>query len=183
MSNYKLINPYIEGNMNSSFSANSGMDAAEKTWSTLSKHITNIVPQFAFTLENTSDGSFSHFLVKEKIGDKNSVNYNISELDKIAASGVKNFKKKLDNFVSSRNLSGGKKHKRHHRDEDDSSSTDSSSSSDIFRRMKLHQMLNAPQPITYWWYDPLIYKLDSVFIPTFVAPINPYVEVTTLYIT
>ena len=35
-------------------------------------------------------------------------------------------------------------------------------------------------PIEYWWYDPYYYSLDSLFIPTFVYPLTPYVEITTL---
>jgi hypothetical protein len=34
-------------------------------------------------------------------------------------------------------------------------------------------------PISYLYYDPLVYALDSIFIPTFYAYLSPYVELNT----
>ena len=34
-------------------------------------------------------------------------------------------------------------------------------------------------PISYLYYDPIVYALDSVFIPTFYAYLSPYVELNT----
>ena len=32
------------------------------------------------------------------------------------------------------------------------------------------------QPISMWYYAPTLYNVDSVFVPTFVNPIVPYVK-------
>ncbi|ARF11333.1 hypothetical protein Klosneuvirus_1_190 [Klosneuvirus KNV1] len=176
MSNYKLINPYIEGTLVTTFTAPSQLDAACSAWETLSKYITNTVPKFAFTLKNVNDGTLSHFIVKESLRGGKSADYKIKELDlKLSKDTVKQFEKRLA-------MKGGKKHKKDKKDgddEDDSSSSSSSSSSDEFSAIKLHKMYTKAQPITYWWYDPIVYEIESVYIPTFVAPLLPYIEVVT----
>lgn len=180
MSNYKLINPSIEGNITSSFSGTSQLDAAVDTWNSLSKYITNNVPRFAFTLENSGDGTLHHFLVKENLSGGGSANYKISEINvDMKASDIKSFKNRIANFKKSKAQEGGKKHKKHHHDDDDSSSS-STSSSEIFSALKLYKQATRPVPIGYWWYDPLVYRLDSIYIPTFVAPLTPYIEVATI---
>lgn len=173
MSNYKLLNPYIEGNIVNTFSGKSALDVAEQTWTAISKYITNNVPQFAFTLENTNNGQIHHFLVKESLIGGSNASFKISEMPlKMKSKEEKEFKNRIDKFKNS-NMRGGKKK----RDDDDDSS--SSSLSEVFSALKLYKK-NKTYPITYWWYDPLVYRLDSVYIPTFVAPIVPYIEVMTV---
>jgi hypothetical protein len=175
---YKLINPSIEGEFNNSFSGKSHLDAALGTWNSISKYITNNVPQFAFTLENKKNGQLHHFLVKESLVGGKSAKFDISELDiKLKKNEESEFKKRIHKFKTSE-MRGGKK--KRHTDDDDDDSSSSSSTSDIFSALKLYKSRNPVYPITYWWYDPIIYGLDSVYIPTFVAPITPYIEVTTL---
>jgi hypothetical protein len=50
---------------------------------------------------------------------------------------------------------------------------------DDFYRNALEYVPVASQPISYLYYDPLIYNLDSVFLPTFYAYLSPYVELNT----
>lgn len=195
---YKLINPVIEGKLNTTFTAKSDLDAANKTWTSISKYISNNVPKFAFTLENTNDGTLSHFLVKEKLnGDKNA-SFNLSKLK------IKSDSKKEKEFRSRIVKQAGGKHRKHNNDkrkdedkddEDDSSSTSSTSTScskssnvkifSPFSSMSPYSAISSfspyyQYPIEYWWYDPYYYSLDSLFIPTFVYPLTPYVEITTL---
>ena len=56
--------------------------------------------------------------------------------------------------------------------------------SEDFYRDAVTYVPTTSQPIYYMYYDPLVYKLDSVFIPTWYAYITPYVELNTsgLYI-
>lgn len=177
MSNYTLINPCIEGNIVSTFSGKSQLDAAVDAWNGLSKYITNNVPRFAFTLENNNNGELHHFLVKEKLSGNGDASYKISEIDvAMKPSDVKSFKNRINNFKKSKAQAGGKKHKKH--DDDDDSS--SSSSSEPFNLLKVYNYATKTYPIGYWWYDPLVYRLDSVYIPTFVTPLTPYVEVATV---
>ena len=175
MSNYKLINPRLEGSLTTTFEGKTQLEAAETAWNTLSKYVTNNVPQFAFTLENTKNNQLTHFLVKETLVGGGSVKWNISELNlNLKTSVINQFKQNVDNAE----MSGGRRHKSKHSDDDDSSS--STSSSEIFSALKLHKNRLTTYPITYWWYDPWVYNLNSVYIPTFVYPMNPYIEVTTI---
>jgi len=176
-SEYKLINPYIEGSMDNKFFGKTHAEAAEQTWTTISKYITNNVPQFAFTLENNDNGQLHHFLVKESLIGGSDASFNISELQlNLKSKDAQEFKNRAKDTMKG----GKKKHKRRHDDDSSSSSSSSSdSASSIFSALKSYKK-NKGYPITYWWYDPLVYKLDSVYIPTFVAPIVPYIEVMTL---
>lgn len=174
MSNYKLINPYIEGTIVTTYSAPTALDAANSAWESLSKYITNTVPKFAFTLKNTNDGSLSHFIVKETLRGGKSAEFKIKQLDlKLSKDTVKQFEKRLS-------MKGGKKHHKHSdKDDDEDDSSSSSSSSDEYSAIRLHKMYTKAQPITYWWYDPIVYEIPSVYIPTFVTPLLPYIEVVT----
>lgn len=168
MSTYKLINPKIEGNLSTSFKASDSQEAAEHAWSALSKYVTNSVPQFAFTLENSKNGRLSHFVVKETLLGEGSAKWNISELNiKMNGDKAKQFMKRIGNAK----MDGGQSK------DDDSSS---SSSDEAFSMLKLYKNKNKIQPINYWWYDPWVYNLQSVYIPTFVAPLNPYIEIYTI---
>ena len=176
MPSYKLINPVIKGDVKLTFSGKTGLEAANKVWSTLSKYLSNNVPHFAFTLEK-SGGGLSHFSVKESRKGKEA-SFNISEMKlDLDARKEKEFKNRLAK------QDGGKKHKK--RDDDDSSS---SSSSDRLAGVispwspvgLYSPYVNSALPITYWWYDPYIYSLNSVYIPTFVYPLAPYIEVSTI---
>lgn len=173
MSNYKLINPRLEGTLTTTFEGNTQLQAAEIAWNTLSKYVTNNVPQFAFTLENTKNNQLTHFLVKETLIGGGSVKWDISELKlDLNSSVVKQFRQNSENAE----MSGGKRHKGKHDDDED----DSTSSSEIFSALKLYKNNLTTYPITYWWYDPWVYNLNSIYIPTFVYPMNPYIEVTTI---
>ncbi|QKF94028.1 hypothetical protein QKU48_gp0570 [Fadolivirus algeromassiliense] len=175
MSNYTLINPCIEGNIANTFSGKSQLDAAVDAWNGISKYITNNVPRFAFTLENNETNKLHHFVVNEKTAGDGSASYKISELDlEMKPSDIKSFKNRINNFKKSKSSQdGGKKHK----DDDDDSS---SSSSEVFNVLKVYNYATRTVPIGYWWYDPLVYRLDSVYIPTFITPLTPYIEVATI---
>jgi hypothetical protein len=175
MANYRLINPCIEGDMKTTFSGNTPLDAAFGTWNAVSKYITNNVPHFAFTMENTKTGKMHHFAVKESLVGGGSAEFDITEINKVSSANEKELKKRIASFEKS-SMRGGKKHKKH--DDDDDSS--SSSSSEVFSALKLFKKRNQVYPIAYWWYDPLVYNFNSLYIPTFVAPLAPHIELTTI---
>ena len=175
MANYKLINPCIEGSLETNFSGKTPSEAASKTWTAVSKYITNNVPQFAFTLENKNNGKFHHFSVTEKLLGGGSAEFNIDELHNVKPNTEKELKNRVERFSKS-DLRGGKKHKKDDDDDDDSST----SSSEVFSALKIFKNRNKSYPITYWWYDPLAYNFNTFYVPTFVAPLTPYVEVTTI---
>lgn len=166
---YKLLNPHVEGTFKKVVAADKPADAGKKIWSNLSKHFSNTVPKFYFTLENTETGSLHHIEVGEKIkknGDSQFVDYIISEYNNPRSKkDIDKFRKNLTKFQE-----GGK----YKCDNDDDDLCDSSES-DIYQMAKRYKTTTQP-PIYYWWYDPYIYKIDKLYLPSFVVPVTPYVE-------
>lgn len=183
---YRLVNPHIEGNFNSKIKANNSKEAGNIFYKNLSEHFNNSVPKFHFTIQKGSsgDGKYYHFEVKE-LRSKNEVSYNVLPM-KLSSDveSMESFKSRLDNFKAKFNQDqdGGKKHKKSHKiDSDKSDKSDDSDSSDwdassdeFYRRAKSYQPVN--QPIYYWWYDPYLYNLNSIYIPTFYSYVTPYIE-------
>lgn len=181
MPNYRLINPYIEGTLSNTYSGNTPLAAADNLWNSIVKYITNPVPKFPFTMENVQDGTLHHFIVKETLSKNNTTNYKINPLDiKLKKSETENFKSKANK------MKGGMTIFIEEEDDDDSDDYDLDDEEDevldaIFKKAKSKKEKHLlQQPITYWWYDPLIYQVDSIFIPTFVNPLTPYIEVATI---
>jgi hypothetical protein len=183
---YVLVNPHIEGDFKSKIKAKNSVEASNMFYKSLSGHFNNSVPKFHFTIQKGSsgDGKFYHWEVKENRRD-NEVKYNIKPytIDEDPAT-LEQFQTKLANFKSKFNQEGGKhrrkSNKHHSKSSDSSESSDSSdfddSSDDIYRRAKSY--LPSNQPIYYWWYDPYVYKLDSLYIPTFYSYVTPYIELS-----
>jgi|LauGreDrversion4_2_1035121.scaffolds.fasta_scaffold51677_2 hypothetical protein len=175
---YRLVNPHIEGNFNSKIKAKNSEEAANIFYKNLSEHFNNSVPKFHFTIQKGSsgDGKYYHFEVKES-RTENDVSFKVNAM-KLSGEGqsMESFKSKLENFKAKFNQDGGKKHKKTRKhDSDDSDSSDwDASSDDFYRRAK--QYLPVNQPIYYWWYDPYVYRLDSIYIPTFYSYVTPYIE-------
>lgn len=188
MTNYKFINPHIEGEFKNLFSGNTAVDAAMNAWDSLSKYFKNNVPKFAFTLEKVNDGSLHHFVVKEKMnGGGSDVDYELKEITvKLTKDDCVNLRNRV-NAVSKNIQNGGKSHRLHnlhrankHDDSStssESSSTSSDSSTDVFSRIKMQRSVMRNLPIVYWWYNPLIYGFENFYLPTFTSAINPYVEI------
>ena len=171
MAEYKLINPSIQGDLKTTVNAKTPLLAAKETWANLSKYFTNDVPTFAFTLENNEGGMY-HFKVEETIKN-NDAKFKIDMIDsKLKKEDLQKFKSRVDKLPA---MKGGKKHKK----DDDDTSTDSSSEG--FDTLKAYKNLSKRiQPITYWWYDPYVYTLPSVYIPTLIPTVVPYVEIATV---
>jgi hypothetical protein len=180
MSKYQLVNPVITGKFQDTYEASTSIDAAKQFWNELTgnNYITNNVPQFMFTLEKTSDSSLHHFLVKEKATSAESkfADYSIEEVKlDLTAAQVKEFKNevaKVHKKMGGRSQEGGKKkhRKRYEEDDSDSSSSDEDDLIDYIRMKRFNQ------PIVHWWYTPTLYKVPTLFTPTFVAPLYPYVQ-------
>lgn len=170
---YHLVNPHIDGDFKSTVTAKNSLEAANKLYSKLSEHFNNSVPQFYFTIQK--GGKYSHFQVKESRND-NEVSFLIKSYTIENEDSIKQFKTKLDNYKNKQD--GGKKSKKSkkskkHDDSDDSD--DSSSSSDYYIRPNM-----SSQPIYSWWYDPFLYNVNSVYIPTFYSYVTPIIELSVL---
>jgi hypothetical protein len=178
-----LVNPHIEGNFNSKIKAKNSNEASNIFYKNLSEHFNNSVPLFHFTIQKgaSGNGKYSHFQVKETRSD-NEVSFKVKQMNNVGSEEeIKSFKSRLENFKAKFNQDGGKKDKsrrKKHSKKDSSESDDSSdwddSSDDFYRRAKSYLPVN--QPIYYWWYDPYLYNLNSLYIPTFYSYVTPYIE-------
>jgi hypothetical protein len=193
MVEYKLLNPYVEGTIDNSFSGKSPLDAAKKAWSALSENFSNFTPQFAFTISSggsTNESSMHHFTVKEHIKN-GKVNFTVAKLKSNPASAkLKKFTSKFNAFQQNI-MKGGKEHeeddsekhkkkKKKSKDEDDSSSSDSNSDSDdkFYDKIRAHKHKSQiDTPIWWFWYYPTLYPIDTVFIPTWTTYVSPYVQI------
>jgi len=180
MTNYQLVNPYIEGDFEKVYSGKKPLNAAEKAWNKLSGYVTGNLPRFAFTMERMSDKKLFHFVVKEKLrsSKSNTVDFSLDELSvKLDKNVTKSFKTKLSDLRKKASQAGGKRKK-----DDSDSSSDSDDEDDLYSSILKHKYRHMNQPILYWWYTPTVYDtvLESVYVPTFVVPLAPYVEIYPL---
>jgi hypothetical protein len=180
MPNYSLVNPFIRGGLKTDYDASQPLDAAKKAWMTLSANFRKELPSFYFTLKDKGNNKLYHFVARERVKEgKNGkeVDYTLSEFD------VKSDESKLSRFNSnlSRIQSGGKrdndkegkKKDFFEDDDDDEDDSDSSEGSPI-------DLLHPRTKIVYWWYDPVVYQVDRVYMPNFTWPLNPAIEVLLL---
>lgn len=175
---YQLVNPYIEGSMQTTFKDTSSHKAAKQAWNNISEHVTNNVPQFGFTLRD-STGKFHHFGITESLKGGSKVNFKINKISltmtKEQSDGFKN------NIKKAESQHGGRSKSKRDDSSDDKSDSSSSSSSneynDIYDKVKLFRKKNQKTPITYWWYTPSIYGINDIYIPTFASYLQPYVHI------
>jgi len=187
MKKFRLVNPVITGTFNTTYEASNSDEAAKMFWKTLTeekKYITGNVPKFLFTLMDET-GNLFHYMVKEK-AEGSYADYTIEKVDvKLSDEEEKKFLEEVEKVQKNNEKleeketeqAGGKRRKRY----DDSSSSSSDSDDDIDELFKYIRLKKANRPISYWWYTPGLYNTDSVFTPTFVAPISPYVQLWNLW--
>ena len=183
MKSFKLVNPLILGQFNTEYKAENGLDAVGQFWNDLSTHVTNNMPALYITLRDESN-QLSHYKISETLkGGSKVTDYSISELEeKLSAAETKKFLSKVEKFEVKTNAEiqrqvGGVKNPSRKRDEgSSSSSTDSDSDleGDYYNFTKYRRLT---QPISMWYYTPSIYRVGSVFVPTFNTPIVPYLKI------
>ena len=175
---YTLVNPHVSGSVHTEIKADNSLQAAKKAYKNLAKHFNNNIPKFYFTLQKGKKGTgkYYHFEVKERKDGEN-VNFSIQpySIPGNEATAIKKFEKKLNAFKNKTSTKGGKRSKKH----EDSSDSDYSDSDDLYYKRARRYIPTGPYtyPIYYWWYDPYVYNLNSFFVPTFYAPLSPYIEI------
>ena len=191
---YVLVNPLIKGKLKTNIKAKNSLNAAKTLYKSLSEHFNNNVPQFYFTIQKGSSGKgkYYHFEVKESRSAED-VSFQIEQFtSKVLDKTEKQFTKKLTQFNKKfdkqhgGNLIGGKKKRKSKSkskskkddDDDDSSSSESSSDSDDYLTA-YHSAPVYEYPIYHWWYDPYVYSLDYLYVPTFYSYLTPYLEIRT----
>ena len=193
MSNYYyLVNPYIQGDFKNKVKADNSIIAAKVLYKNLAEHFNNAVPKFYFTIQksnssktNNATGKMYHFKsIEERNNDE--INFTISPYT-IKDDNINTFTNNLNNFKN-KIQKGGKKDKKNKKSKkskksknsDSESDSDSSDSDEYVKKISTYTpILN--QPIYYWWYDPYIYGLNSIYIPTFYPYITPVIEYSLIY--
>jgi len=186
---YYLVNPLIGGNMQTTFKGKNSIDAAKNAYNSLSQYFNNNVPEFYFTLQEIKskktlvgggvNNDYKHFKVVENKSDKQ-VNFRISPYDvKGNTKQLKQFKEQIQKLnkqqLGGSTQSGGKKIKY---DKDDSSDSDDWLDDDedhYFPKMSSSTILS--NPLSLWYYDPYVFRIQQYYIPTFVAPVAPYISI------
>lgn len=171
---YRLINPYIEGSIDTISHDKNPYNAGKKFYNKLSEYFTNHVEDFYMSVMNVETKNMTHYHIQEK-RDGDSVYFYMKILpEKFPAETEK---KLITEINKIKKQSGGKHHHRRHSD-DSSDSSDSSSSSDD----NYYSML----PITRFTYFNLPYYnlinydatvCQRLFLPTFSLPLTPSVEI------
>ena len=175
MKSYILVNPHIEGSVETQFKTKTANEAANLAYETISKYFSNNLPKFSFTLQKAGSDKFYHFNVSEKINKNEKIKFQIKQNESI--SSVEGLKKFIE--TNEENLTGGKNKSKKYRfdDESDDSSSSSSDSDDDY--YYYYKPVNRSLPITYWSYYPYVYpSLKKIYVPTFVPTISPYVYIS-----
>ena len=176
---FELVNPCIIGQMNTTYSTESAIEAATQFWNDLSPLLTNNVPKIYITLKGGSN--LFHFKISEKNNSETkTADFSIREYNTDITLKQKNiFLKHIAEIKDNKSSQiesqlGGKKKKRYE-GKDSSSDSDSSDSEDEdyynFTRYK-----KMSQPIVYWSYTPSLYKVNTIYTPTFNIPLVPYIN-------
>jgi len=186
---YCLVNPHIIGTFETTLTADNSVIAAKTFYKNLSQHFNNNIPKFYFTIQKgtKSTGKYYHYVVKE-IKKKDEVKFDIKPYVGVNNNiNIEKFESNLKNFKSKFNQQGGKKSKKSKKshksdksrkidDSSDSMSDIMSDSSEEFYRQARTYKPTVSSPLYYWWYDPNLYNLSSVFIPTFYSYQAPYLH-------
>lgn len=171
---FEVVNPAIVGIFKIRYDENSPVDAAKRFWNELSKIVINELPKSFFTLRD-DNGKLYHYKVTEEKSGSNMADYMLTQIEKVDQKKGNLVSETFDKIMA-RFQKGGKKHR--YTDDDDSPSESSSSDEDdLTKKYEKIRSLRRKQPIVYYHYIPSIYGDDSLFIPTFIYPITPYLEI------
>lgn len=179
---FELVNPYIDGSFETTYDAKTPLDGADMFWKAFSKLIVNHISEFFFTLKDSETDKLYSFKVSESKSDDGEVKYTIVPIDiELTQKERYAFDENIRKLVKQ---SGG----RHNIFDDSSSSSSSSSSSDFYNDdddieivdhaiIKFNKLRVRKRPISYYIYNPSLYRLSSTVIPIFTYPIAPVVKV------
>jgi len=172
---YRLVNPYIEGSLNTVVRAKNSSSAGRKIYHNLSKYFTNHVEDFNISVQNIESKELSHFNINEKRGKNKTIKFHLSQIEDALPSKVEN--KLLDHVGEIEKHYGGGKHKK---DDSFSSSSSSSSEEDYYKSIPI-----APINKLIYYYLPYrvnyvgltAYDYYKLFVPAFSWPLSPSIEI------
>lgn len=185
---FKVIQPVIVGTFKTDkYEGPTAEDAVKKFWKEFSKLVVNEIFKFFVSLED-ENGQIYHFMISEKREEGDDVKTEITDItEKIKTSDPSEMWKGAREILNEENdkivegskkkdtsLSGGKEKSSSSSSSTSSFSSDSDSDDDVDFSGIRRKMYKSP--IVYFGYAPNLYGIKNVFIPTFIKPITPYVE-------
>lgn len=175
---YRLINPYIEGSLDTIVHSKNAYRAGIKAYTRLSDYFTNHVENLNMTIMNVETKQLNHYSIKEK-REGDAIDFSIVSIpDNLPQKTEADL---INNINKMEKQSGGKKKKHRSRDDDSSDSSSSSSDSSSFSSDYFNVL-----PITKFVYFHLpYYKLinispidrNKLFLPIFTLPLTPTIEI------
>lgn len=173
MTGYKLINPYIEGNLKTYVNTENANKAAKIIYSSLSKNFSNNIPQYIFSLRDSDDKVYS-FKVCEKCkqkggGKKAKISTSIERIHINNSEKISKFYEKM--LKESKEQEGAGKYRFDDSDSDSDSSLSSDSEKDeyyeYYRPIKRKNNFPISKHIMYVPNDYLSYTKGLVYNPVF----------------
>lgn len=172
MSNsYRLINPHIKGDMKTKVKAKNSVEAAKIIYTNLSEHFNNNLPKFNFTIQKGSSGKGKYYSFQTKEArNGEDVKFSIKPIS------IKNEKKSYQSMVKNINKFKDDVTKRGGEITKEDLDEVIDDSSDYYRRAATYvPVIN--HPIDFFFYDPSLYRLKSLFVPTFYSYITPFINI------
>jgi hypothetical protein len=205
MPEFELVNPVV-GGFNSTHNAVDSTEYLAEVWPRLTKTISSPLKRFHVTVRNRTSGELFHHEISEQGGQsgggagasssKSKISYeideasvNLSEAQKArfnreASDAKKRAVERFYQMGGAPEEENRKKKKKKHRDEDEDEDSSSSSSEEVYKkrrdgkvRVKYGDIWVQPYS---WWYA-TIYGLDAIYVPTFVSPLTPAIEISPLW--
>ena len=205
---YVLVNPHIEGSFKGQVKAKNSIEAARIIYNNLSEHFNNNIPKFLFTIQKgvSGKGKYYSFKVKEERSE-NEINFSLQPYNiKNSESAYKSMEEKINEHKEKQEeQTGGAKKKttkkkatkkkaskkkatkkKASKKEDDSDFEDMMTDDDTdfddspkgnTKRVQRY-VPNTAFPIYSWYYDPYVYRMNSVYIPTFYSYVTPYIQIS-----
>lgn len=172
MTGFKLINPYIEGNMKTYVDTDNVENAAKILYTELSKNFANNIPQYMFSLRD-SENKIHNFKVCEKCNTKERNGSHVLDvkLQKIKFNNTDKINDFYEKMVKENNeqKGSGKKFKFDFDSSDSSDSSDSDTSHyyEYYRPLKKKQTFPISKHIMYVPNDYMTLTNGLVYNPVF----------------
>ena len=198
---YVLVNPHIEGSFKGKVKAKNSIEAARIIYNSLSEHFNNNIPRFLFTIQkgDSGKGKYYSFKVKEERSE-NEINFSLQPYNiKNSDSAYKSMEEKIaEHKEKQQEMKGGAPKKQNKKntkttkttkkskDDDDSDfkdlitddDTDFDDSPQGNTKRVQRYVPNTAFPIYSWYYDPYVYRMNSMYIPTFYSYVTPYIQIS-----
>ena len=179
---YQLVNPHIAGTFDTKIKAKNSKEASNIFYKNLSEHFSNSIPQFFFTIQKggSGGGKYFHFKAQEE-RNEDEVSFKISSYELQNENKMDAFKNNLNEIKDKIQGGGKRKGKKSRKSKSKSRRDDSSDSDSEYLYDDIYSRASSYIPTTpmyYWWYDPNLYDIKQIYIPSFYSYMTPYIQIS-----